>query len=538
MAFTADGTLVGASAWDSYTLHTCYWAPPGTAIVDVGPYEGDNTIPVPATAVSADGSVIVGVILTTGAIFRWTAAGGFVAIDVPGSHGAYFPAVQISGNGTVIAADYETLPGADNNNLSARWTEAGGWVDLGLLTGYPYTSVTLGRLSSDGSIVGGQAFTFNQATSEACYWGADNVPVGLGAGTGFGGMTADGSVIVGSTATNNAFRWTAAGGVVAIGTSVGAVNAGPISPDGRAIVLQDDSGTWWVLDTTTDVISPMPTTTSVWNQVWDITVTASGQILLAVQTVDGGSWYANVYAVPPSGITLADLFFSNSPGFVDLAVASNRRAFISAGGGAQNLGVDGSAPYGVTPPVFLTSNGTPSSFAANSGRGGAFTVSGGGALAAGTSDPPSSSQTVTTSQQNTPRAGVLGDYASGNLYAFNVNTLTDNGQQRRWLRRWRALAKSSEQAKRFAALQIAMQTGINVPEGTVPHMTLRWSDDGGATWSDERIQPAGVNGATTQTIKYNRLGSTRRYSQSDRIFELSSADPFPVVILWAEVDVS
>jgi hypothetical protein len=234
---------------------------------------------------------------------------------------------------------------------------------------------------------------------------------------------------------------------------------------------------------------------------------------------------------------IADLWFSPTPGFVDLTVESNRRNFLSVAGGAQNLGADGSAPFGVTPPVFLTSSGTPASFATNNGRGGALTASG-GTLAAGASNPAGSSQTIIKTQPVSPGSGVLGDYQNGNLYAFNPKTLTDNGTQRRWLRRWRALPQGSEVAKRFSSLVIDMQTGAGVPPGTNPQVVLRWSDDGGKTWSNERIQPVGQSGSTAATVKFNRLGSTRRFGGSDRIFELSSSDPFMVAILDADVDAS
>lgn len=239
---------------------------------------------------------------------------------------------------------------------------------------------------------------------------------------------------------------------------------------------------------------------------------------------------------PPTA-TIADLWFGQTLGFVDFTVMSNRRNFFSPAGGAQNLGSDGSAPFGVTPPVFLSNTGQPASFATNWGRGGAFGVSG-GTLAAGASNPPPSSETTTTVQQNSPGDGVLGDYASGNLYAFNPRTLTDNGTPRKWLRRWRAVEKSSMAAQRFGALAVKVQTGVGVPDGANPQITLRWSDDGGLTWSNERILAVGQLGATSQTIKFNRLGATRRFGGSDRIFELSSSDPFLTAIIDAEIDIS
>jgi len=238
----------------------------------------------------------------------------------------------------------------------------------------------------------------------------------------------------------------------------------------------------------------------------------------------------------PTGLaTLADLWWSATPFFVDLTVESNRRNFISTAGAAQNLGADGSAPFGVTPPVFLSSSGPPATFADNNGRGGAFAVSGGTLTSAG-SNPPPSSELIITSKPWSAGAGVLGDYLTGNLYAFNPDTFTDNGTQRRWLRRWRALAQGSPAAKRFAHLIVDMQTGAGVPEGTVAQCMLRWSDDGGATWSDARIVAVGPLGGTKQTVKFNRLGSTRRFGGSDRIFELSSSDPFMLAILDAEVE--
>ena len=52
------------------------------------------------------------------------------------------------------------------------------------------------------------------------------------------------------------------------------------------------------------------------------------------------------------------------------------------------------------------------------------------------------------------------------------------------------------------------------------------------------IEAAGPLGATAKTVKFNRLGATRRYGASDRIFELSCSDPFKVAILDAAVDVA
>ena len=131
---------------------------------------------------------------------------------------------------------------------------------------------------------------------------------------------------------------------------------------------------------------------------------------------------------------------------------------------------------------------------------------------------------------------VVGDYQNGNLYAYDLDTATDNGTQRKWLRMWRALPQPSRAPVRFPPLTIAMETGAQVPDGTNPQVVLRWTDDGGHNFSDEHFRPAGKTGETAHRVKWNRLGSTRRNSGLDRYFELSSSDPFKVALLGAYLE--
>ena len=116
-----------------------------------------------------------------------------------------------------------------------------------------------------------------------------------------------------------------------------------------------------------------------------------------------------------------------------------------------------------------------------------------------------------------------------------MNTLTDNGTPKKWVRSWRALPQAVFDPMTFSSLQIDMQTGIGIPDGTNPQVVLRWSDDGGHNWSNPRILAAGQIGKTALRVKANRLGSTRLNSGLDRIFELSSTDQFPVALIGADL---
>ena len=141
----------------------------------------------------------------------------------------------------------------------------------------------------------------------------------------------------------------------------------------------------------------------------------------------------------------------------------------------------------------------------------------------------------------TPWQGIIvaGDYANGNLYQVNLNTLTEAGLQRRWLRTWRALPQPVNEPLSFHSLEIDMETGNKAIDPSLnPQVSLRWSDDGGNTWSNEKVWSAGEVGQTAKRIIFRRLGGTRRNSGLDRIFELSSADPFPAVIVGADLDAS
>jgi hypothetical protein len=135
---------------------------------------------------------------------------------------------------------------------------------------------------------------------------------------------------------------------------------------------------------------------------------------------------------------------------------------------------------------------------------------------------------------------IVGDYENGNLYALNPDVYADNGQIQRWLRTWRALPTGQNTLKRTThhSLQIDMETGagLNVGQGSDPQVMLRWSDDGGHTWSNEHWSAAGKIGEYYRRVFFRRLGMTMKLR--DRVYELSMTDPVKTAIMGAELIVS
>jgi len=131
---------------------------------------------------------------------------------------------------------------------------------------------------------------------------------------------------------------------------------------------------------------------------------------------------------------------------------------------------------------------------------------------------------------------LVGDYRNGNVYAFNLENYTDNGSPRKWLRSWRALKDSSSQPVRFSSLEIDMEVATTVLATDNPLCQLRCSDDNGDTWPITRVSSVGKAGQTGFRVRFTRLGSTRRNSGLDRIFELSSTDKFRAAIIGAEIE--
>jgi hypothetical protein len=72
--------------------------------------------------------------------------------------------------------------------------------------------------------------------------------------------------------------------------------------------------------------------------------------------------------------------------------------------------------------------------------------------------------------------------------------------------------------------------------GYDPQVMLRWSDDGGHTWSNEHWRSMGKIGQHGYRTIWRRLGMTLKIR--DRVYEVSGTDPVKIAIMGAELQVS
>jgi hypothetical protein len=135
---------------------------------------------------------------------------------------------------------------------------------------------------------------------------------------------------------------------------------------------------------------------------------------------------------------------------------------------------------------------------------------------------------------------VVGDFENGNIYAFDLEDYSDNGGVQKWLRTWRALPTGQNNLTRTSQhslqLDIESGTGLVTGQGSDPEVMLRWSDDGGHTWSNEHWAKMGKIGEYYRRVFWRRMGMTLKLR--DRVYEVSGTDPVKIAIMGAELRLS
>jgi hypothetical protein len=124
---------------------------------------------------------------------------------------------------------------------------------------------------------------------------------------------------------------------------------------------------------------------------------------------------------------------------------------------------------------------------------------------------------------------IVGDVATGNLYELDMDTYTNAGEVIRRLRRTQHLYDERKRVF-WHELEVELESGVGLEQGqgVDPQAMLRWSNDGGYTWSNEHWASMGKQGEYGKRVIWRRLGSSR-----DRVFELVITDPVKCVIVDA-----
>ena len=133
---------------------------------------------------------------------------------------------------------------------------------------------------------------------------------------------------------------------------------------------------------------------------------------------------------------------------------------------------------------------------------------------------------------------LVGDWQSGNIYdmsiAYTSDSISDVQSPIKRIRRSPHI--STEQQWMFhQSVQIYLESGLGPQPPLLdgmgvardPQLMLRWSDDGGHTWSNQHMLDAGQSGQYTKRVILRRLGRSR-----NRVYEISTTDN----ISWRIID--
>ncbi len=122
---------------------------------------------------------------------------------------------------------------------------------------------------------------------------------------------------------------------------------------------------------------------------------------------------------------------------------------------------------------------------------------------------------------------LVGDYQSGKILEYDMDTFTDDGTTIRRVR-----VSSSVQSNRKDITHHRLEIEFEQGAGGAQAM-LDWSDDGGHTWSNEYWRTVGTLGEYANRAVWDRLGHSR-----SRIYRLTLTGAVKWVILGAHLEAS
>lgn len=131
---------------------------------------------------------------------------------------------------------------------------------------------------------------------------------------------------------------------------------------------------------------------------------------------------------------------------------------------------------------------------------------------------------------------IVGSNVNDALYEFNASTHSEAGQPIIWRARCAPIHAFPRQMC-HDRLFLDFVTGVGLNSTTAHEMTpqvgLRWSDDGGVRWSNQRLKSLGLIGKRQTRVVFDGLGITGR---SGRIYEVEASAPVVRALMYAAVD--
>ncbi|MDH3981274.1 MAG: hypothetical protein OES84_00060 [Kiritimatiellaceae bacterium] len=124
---------------------------------------------------------------------------------------------------------------------------------------------------------------------------------------------------------------------------------------------------------------------------------------------------------------------------------------------------------------------------------------------------------------------IIGEYDSGTFYLLDEEVYTDDGTAIERIRVTQPI-HSNHNLLKFSAVVVEIESGVGLVagQGSDPLMMMRYSDNGGKTWSSELTASMGKIGEYGIILEWTKLGLSR-----SRIFEFKVTDPVKVVIVNA-----
>jgi hypothetical protein len=132
---------------------------------------------------------------------------------------------------------------------------------------------------------------------------------------------------------------------------------------------------------------------------------------------------------------------------------------------------------------------------------------------------------------------LIGDYRNGNIYTYDLDTFTDNGEPRLKLRQAPHISEDlNELFIKLFEIDASFGVGLvddqhNLKTDVEPFLTLEISRDGGLTWSNAMKAPLGKIGQYNTRARWQRLGRGR-----DLIFKVTCTDNVSLALLSAFLD--